>query len=183
METDSLRADSEPCDSCAMMRESSRRICATGHQGVPRAVKVAVVYESRTGNTAHVAEMIGAAVQELGHEVGIWPTEKANLDYLTDADMVFLGTWTGGIIVTGHHPGDGGKLLAMPGIWGKPTAGFMTYALHAGKVLDKMSDIVTLLGGVWLGGRLFKRGKLDEGLASFVVAALDAAEASLGVAS
>ena len=145
-------------------------------------MKVAVVYESRTGNTAHVAEMIGAAVQELGHEVGVWPTAKANLDYLTDADMVFLGTWTDGIVIAGHNPGDAGKLLDMPGIWGKPTAGFMTYALHAGKVLDKMSDVVTLLGGEWLGGRLFKRGKLEEGLAAYVVAALDAAEESLGVA-
>ena len=109
-------------------------------------------------------------------------TAKANLDYLGDADMVFLGTWTDGIIIAGHNPGDAGKLLDMPGIWGKPTAGFMTYALHAGKVLDKMADVVTLVGGEWLGGRLFKRGKLDEGLAGFVVAALDAAEESLGVA-
>lgn len=145
-------------------------------------MKVAVVYESRTGNTAHVAEMIAAAVHELGHEVGVWPTAKANLDYLGDADMVFLGTWTDGIVIAGHNPGDAGKLLDMPGIWGKPTAGFMTYALHAGKVLDKMADVVTLLGGEWLGGRLFKRGKLEDGLAGYVVAALDAAEESLGVA-
>ena len=144
-------------------------------------MKVAVVYESRTGNTAEVAELIAASVQELGHEVGVWSTGKVNLDYLTDADMVFLGTWTDGIIITGHNPGDAGKLLDMPGIWGKPTAGFLTYAIHAGKVLDKLADCVTLLGGQWLGGRLFKRGKLTDGLAAYVVAALDAAEESLGV--
>lgn len=144
-------------------------------------MKVAVVYESRTGNTAQVAELIAASAQELGHEVGVWPTNKVNLDYLTDADMVFLGTWTDGIFITGHNPGDASKLLDMPGIWGKPTAGFMTYAIHAGKVLDKLADCVTLLGGQWLGGRLFKRGKLTEGLAAYVVAALDAAEESLGV--
>ena len=144
-------------------------------------MKVAVVYESRTGNTAHVAEMIAAAAQELGHEVGVWPTAKANLDYLTDADMVFLGTWTHGIIIAGHNPGDAGKLLDMPGIWGKPTAGFVTYALHAGNVIDKVGDVVTLLGGDWLGGRAFRRDRKTEGLAGYVVAALDAAEERLGV--
>ena len=35
-------------------------------------MRIAVVYESRTGNTARAAEMIGAACQELGHEVGVW---------------------------------------------------------------------------------------------------------------
>ena len=146
-------------------------------------MKVAVVYESRTGNTAEVAEMIGAAVQELGHEVGVFNTSKLNLDYLTDVDMVFLGTWTDGIIIAGHRPGDSGKLLDMPGIWGKPTAGFVTYALHAGNVLDKVGDVVKLLGGEYLGGRAFRRDKKSEGLAGFVVAALDAAEDRLGVAS
>ena len=97
--------------------------------------------------------------------------------------MVFLGTWTDGIIIGGHRPGDSGKLLDMPGIWGKPTAGFVTYALHAGNVLDKVGDVVKLLGGEYLGGRAFRRDKKSEGLAGFVVAALDAAEDRLGVSS
>ena len=146
-------------------------------------MKVAVVYESRTGNTAEVAELIGAAAQDLGHEVGVWNTAKVNLDYLTDADMVFLGTWTDGVIIAGHRPGDSGKLLDMPGIWGKPTAGFVTYALHAGNVVDKVGDVVTLLGGDWIGGRAFRRDKKTDGLAGFVIAALDAAEERLGVAN
>lgn len=145
-------------------------------------MKVAVVYESRTGNTAEQAELIGAAVQELGHEVGVFTTSNVNLDYLSDVDMVFLGTWTDGVIIAGHRPGDAGKLLDMPGIWGKPTAGFVTYALHAGNVVDKVGDVVKLLGGEWLGGRAFRRDKKAEGLAGFVVAALDEAEAHLGVA-
>lgn len=144
-------------------------------------MKVAVIYESRTGNTAAVAELIGAAVQELGHEVGVFTTSTVNLDYLTDADMVFLGTWTDGIIIAGHRPGDAGKLLDMPGIWGKPTAGFVTYALHAGNIVDKLADVVTLLGGDWLGGRAFRRDKKTEALAGYVIAALDTAEERLGV--
>jgi hypothetical protein len=144
-------------------------------------VKVAVVYESRTGNTAELAELIGAAAQELGHEVGVFNTAKLNLDFLTEVDMVFLGTWTDGIIIAGHRPGDAGKLLDMPGIWGKPTAGFVTYALHAGNIIDKVGDVVELLGGDWLGGRAFRRDKKTEGLAGFVIAALDAAEERLGV--
>ncbi len=143
-------------------------------------MKVAVIYESRTGTTARTAKLIGAAGQELGHEVGVWPTDRVNLNFLTNADMVFLGTWTDGIIIAGHRPGDAGRLLELPGIWGKPTAGFVTYAVHAGKVIDKVGDIVKLLGGTWLGGRTFRRDKIEEGLAHFVIAALDAAVASVG---
>jgi len=142
-------------------------------------VKVAVVYESRTGTTERAAELIGAGAQELGHEVGVWPTGKVNLEFLTEADIVFLGTWTDGIVVAGHRPGDAGKLLDMPGIWGKPTAGFVTYKFHAGKVIEKVGDVVTLLGGDWLGGRTFRKDKLSEGIAGFVVAALDEAEARI----
>jgi len=83
-----------------------------------------------------------------------------------------------GIIIAGHRPGDAGKLLDMPGIWGKPTAGFVTYALHAGKVVRALADIVALQGGDWLGGRAFKRSDVPDGIAGFVVAAIDAAQAS-----
>ena len=59
-------------------------------------MKVAIIYESRAGNTERAAEMIGAALQELGHEVGLWRSGRVNLEFLTDADMVFVGTWTDG---------------------------------------------------------------------------------------
>ncbi len=146
-------------------------------------MKVAVVYESRTGNTARVAELVAAAAQELGHEVGVWPTGKTNLDFLTEADLIFLGTWTDGLIIAGHRPGDSGRMLEMPGIWGKPTAGFVTYAFHAGKVVEKVADVVTVLGGEWIGGRAFRRNQVPDGIAGFVVAALDEAEERLGASS
>ncbi len=139
-------------------------------------MKVAVVYQSRTGNTRRAAEMIGAAAEDLGHEVGVWPTGKINLDFLTDADMVFLGTWTDGLILVGHRPGDSGRLRRMPGIWGKPTAGFVTYAIHAGNVVRALADVVTVQGGEWIGGRAFRRDKLPEGIAGFVIAAIDEVE-------
>lgn len=139
-------------------------------------MKVAVIYESRTGNTATAAEMIGADLIELGHEVGVWPTDKVNLNFLADADLVILGTWTDGLIIAGHRPGGSGHLLALPGIWGKPTAGFVTYAIHAGKVIDKLADVVTILGGEWIGGRAFRRDDIPDGIAAFVVAAVDAVE-------
>jgi hypothetical protein len=136
-------------------------------------LKVAVIYESRTGNTARVANMIAAAAEELGAEVGVWPSGRANLDFLSDADLVFLGTWTDGVIIAGHRPGDSRRLKALPGIWGRPTAGFVTYAIHAGKVLDKLERVVRDRGGEWIGGRLFKRGRLSDGVGAFVTAAFD----------
>lgn len=137
-------------------------------------MKVAVLYESRTGNTARVARMIGAAAEELGAEVGVWPTTKANLDFLGRADLVFVGTWTDGVIIAGHRPGDSRRLKALPGLWGRPTAGFVTYAVHAGDVIDKLERVVTARGGDWIGGRLFKRSRLSEGVGGFVTAAMEA---------
>lgn len=137
-------------------------------------MKVAVLYESRTGNTARVAHLIGAVAEELGAEAGVWPTTKANLDFLTDADLVFVGTWTDGLIIAGHRPGDSRRLKAMPGLWGRPTAGFVTYAVHAGNVLDKLERVVADRGGEWLGGRMFKRGRLSDGVGAFVTAAFGA---------
>ena len=49
------------------------------------------------------------------------------------------------------------------------------------KVLDKMADVAEILGGEWIGGRNFKQTNKTDGLAGFVVAALDAAEERLGV--
>jgi len=144
-------------------------------------VKVAVIYESRTGNTARVARMIGAAAEELGAEVGVWSTSRVNLDFLSDADLVFVGTWTDGVIIAGHRPGDSRRLKAMPGLWGLPTAGFVTYAIHAGNVIDKLERVVVDRGGEWLGGRLFKRGRLSEGVGTFVTAAFEAAGAETQV--
>lgn len=137
-------------------------------------MKVAVLYESRTGNTAKVGRMIGAAAEELGAEVGVYPTGRVDLDFLSDADLVFVGTWVDGAIIAGHRPGDTRKLRAMPGIWGRPTAGFVTYAVHAGKVLSKLEQVITERGGTWIGGRMFKRGHLSEGVGAFVTAAMDA---------
>ncbi len=146
-------------------------------------MKVAVVYESRTGNTARAAELIAATVQGLGCDVGVWPTGRVNLDYLSAADLVFVGTWTDGLIVAGHRPGSAGRLLELPGIWGKPTAGFVTYAIHAGKVVDKLGDVVRVLGGEWLGGRAFRRDRLDQGVVGFAAAVVDEASARLAGAS
>ena len=136
-------------------------------------MKVAVLYESRTGNTARVARMIGAVAEELGAEAGVWSSTKANLDFLTDADLVFVGTWTDGVIIAGHRPGDSRRLKAMPGLWGRPTAGFVTYAVHAGNVLDKLERVVEERGGEWIGGRTFRRGRLADGVGAFVTAAFD----------
>lgn len=56
---------------------------------------------------------------------------------------------------------------------GRPTAGFVTYAVHAGNVLSKLEQVVEERGGEWIGGRMFKRGRLSDGVGAFVTAAFD----------
>jgi hypothetical protein len=70
-----------------------------------------------------------------------------------------------------------GKLKRMPVIDGKRTAAFMTYAIHAGKALDKLVAVVEERGGTVVARQLFRRDHLETGVEDFVHVALAAVPA------
>ena len=55
---------------------------------------------------------------------------------------MFIGTWVDGLILFGHRPGRAGRIRTMPVIDGKRVAAFMTYAVHAGKALDRFARVL-----------------------------------------
>lgn len=127
-----------------------------------------MIYESLTGNTAKAGRAIAAALSAEGIPTQAFPIKAIDYQALADADLVIVGSWVDGLILVGQRPGRAGRIKAMPALAGKRAVVYLTYAIDAGKALQKMSDAVTARGAEVLGGQLIRRDKLDEGVADFV---------------
>lgn len=133
-----------------------------------------VIYESMTGNTARAARLVAETAQATGATVSLFPIDQIGLKELAEADLVFLGTWVDGLVLFGHRPGRKGKLRRLPVIDGKQAALFMTYAIHAGKALDRFADVVEERGATVVARQLFRRDRVEVGIEDFVEVALAA---------
>ena len=135
-------------------------------------MRAVVIYESRTGNTARAARLVAEEVAARGVEVTVYPISDIGLKDLAEADIAFIGTWVDGLILFGHRPGRSGRIKAMPVVDGKRVAAFMTYAVHAGKALDRFSTVLEERGAEVVARTLLRRDHLDKGIADFVAASL-----------
>ena len=136
-------------------------------------MRAVVIYESMTGNTARAARLIADEVAAQGVEVSVYPITDIGLKDLAEADIVFVGTWVDGLILFGHRPGRAGRIKAMPVIDGKRVAAFMTYAVHAGKALERFARVLDERGATVVAATLLRRDQLESGVAGFVTASLD----------
>ena len=135
-------------------------------------MRAVVIYESLTGNTARAARLIGEAVAAEGVEVAIYPITDIGLKNLAEADIVFVGTWVDGLVLFGHRPGRAGRIRSMPVIDGKRVAAFMTYAIHAGRALDRFAEVLEERGATVVGRALLRRDRLEASVDDFVHGAL-----------
>ena len=135
-------------------------------------MRAVVIYESLTGNTARAARLIADEVASRGVEVTVYPITDIGLKDLAEADVVFVGTWVDGLVLFGHRPGRAGRLKSMPVVDGKPVAAFMTYAIHAGKALDRFARVLEERGAVGVARGLLRRDRIERGLGALVDAAL-----------
>ncbi|HEY8524804.1 MAG TPA: flavodoxin family protein [Acidimicrobiales bacterium] len=135
-------------------------------------MRAVVIYESLTGNTARAAQIVAAAARAEGADVAVYPIDNIGLKDLAEADLVFVGTWVDGLILFGHRPGRAGRLKKMPVIDGKRAAIFMTYAIHAGKALERFQRVVEERGATVVASTLLRRDRLAQGVEDFVRQAL-----------
>ena len=131
-------------------------------------MKAIVIYESLTGNTRQAGRLIAAELTRSGIETVACPILEVDLQALSDADLVIVGSWTDGLFVVGQRPGRIGRLVKMPIIDNKSAAVYCTYALNPGKTLDKLAGIVSRRGGNVVGGFAIKRNNLEGGAIEFV---------------
>jgi flavorubredoxin len=135
-------------------------------------MRAVVIYESLTGNTARAARLIGEAARAEGADVAVYPITNIGLKDLAEADIVFVGTWVDGLVLFGHRPGRVGRLRSLPVIDGKRAAAFMTYAIHAGKALERFERVLEERGAEVVASRLLRRDHLTDGIHDFVRQAL-----------
>jgi menaquinone-dependent protoporphyrinogen IX oxidase len=131
-------------------------------------VKAVVLYESMTGNTRRLAELIGGALAAAGDDVAVHSVVDFDLHEVAVADVVFVGTWVDGLVAFGQRPGRAGRLRKLPVLDRKPVAVFCTYAINAGKALDKTAAILEAKGARIAGRRQFRRDRLELGVVDFV---------------
>ena len=137
-------------------------------------MKAALLVESLTGNTGKAAELIAAKLQEERWGItGLSKVGDPDLASVQRADLVLVGTWTHGLFVVGQTPFALGNISNLPTMRGKQAACFLTFALNAGKSIDKLAKAVGQTGANVIGGLEIKRNYLDQHTDLFVERLLD----------
>jgi flavodoxin len=136
-------------------------------------VRVVVIYESLTGNTRKASHLIAEELEALGHTAVACPTTLVDYQALHEADLVVIGGWTDGFIFMGQRPGRASRIKNLPALKGKRAVCFATYAIDAGKVLEKLTALVGTLGATVEGGMTIRRDRIETG-ARDLAARLDA---------
>lgn len=130
---------------------------------------VVVIFDSRTGNTERAAGYIASGLSEAGATVRVDSIDDVNFGRLAQADLVVVGTWTGGLFFFGQHPGGAGKIATtLPDLWDKATFAYVTYAHNPGPAAAKMGDVLEGMGAVNLGTAAIHRNRLEDECADFV---------------
>ena len=136
-------------------------------------MRVVVIYESLTGNTRRASHLLAAELVALGHAAVACPTTAIDYQALHEADLVVVGGWTDGLFFVGQRPGRASRLRNLPALRGKRAVCFVTYALDAGRTLDKLLAIVEGLGATVEGGMTIRRDRIEAGAAD-LAARIDA---------
>lgn len=100
-------------------------------------MKIAVMYQSLRGGTRRAADAIAMSFQGLGSDVGIYPVTNIDAQFILDADLLVIGTWTDGLFGIGAKPAQVGKLNTLPDISQKKTSLFITYEISPTKSLQQ----------------------------------------------
>ncbi|MEC8974599.1 MAG: flavodoxin family protein [Actinomycetota bacterium] len=103
-------------------------------------MKIAVMYQSLRGGTRRAAEALGKSFQSQGAAVGIYPVTNIDAQFVLDADLLVIGTWTDGLFGLGAKPAQIGKLNTLPDISQKKAAIFVTYEISPKKSLQQFAE-------------------------------------------
>jgi hypothetical protein len=140
-------------------------------------MKAVIIYESLTGHTRTAAALIAKELNAAGVDAVACPITQIDYQALSEADLLIVGTWTDGLVFVGQRPGRASRLRNLPLVDGKRTFVFCTYAINAGKVLDKMTAILSARGADVLGGMAIRRDDIPGGARDFVHRLVDSVEA------
>lgn len=132
-------------------------------------MKVAIVYDSRTGTTQAAAQAIGAELEKNGHDCTVQSVDEAEPDEVGAADLILIGSWTQGLFLILQHPTAATmKFIDRLGdLSGKRAVVFCTYKLAIGSTLKQMSRVVATKGADVVGSFKFRGPKPSDAFVSF----------------
>lgn len=133
-----------------------------------------VIHESLTGTTRRAGEAIAAALTAEGIAAVACGVGAVDMQALSDADLVIVGSWTDGFVFVGQRPGRASRLRRLPVMTGKQCVVYCTYAVDPGKTLDKLTAILQERGADVLGGMAIRRDRVEADVAEFVERTLSA---------
>ena len=103
-------------------------------------MKIAVMYQSLRGGTRRAAIAIANSFQSLGATVGIYPVTNIDAQFVLDADLLVIGTWTDGLFGIGAKPAQIGKLNALPDMSQRKASLVVTYEISPTKSLQQFEE-------------------------------------------
>jgi len=111
-------------------------------------MKVAIIYDSRTGNTEAAAGQLAQVYRDRGHEVIVTSADKADPAEAAAADILCVGSWTQGLFIVLQHatPATIRFIDALPSLEGKEAVVFCSYRLSSGKLLPTLASLLTKKG-------------------------------------
>ena len=103
-------------------------------------MKTAVMYQSLRGGTRRAANAIANSFQSSGATVGTYPVTNIDAQFVLDADLLVIGTWTDGLFGIGAKPAQIGKLNALPDMSQRKASLFVTYEISPTKSLQQFEE-------------------------------------------
>jgi flavodoxin len=132
-------------------------------------MKVAIVFDTRTGITAAAAERMAEVIRAAGHECSVENVSRADPKAVARAGAVVLGGWTKGWFVIRQHPSDGVlAFIEKLSLGGRPVAVFATYKLAVGSTVTQLARAVEAAGGQVTGMYAVKGPRAPAGFQGWV---------------
>jgi len=145
----------------------------------PEPRRVLVAYESRGGRTARAAGLVADRLRGTGAVVRAVPLSQAGLAELTDTDLLVIGTWVEGLVLTRVRAARATRawLTELPRLAGLRAATFCTFAVSPAASLAGMRQALEERGAVVVAEGAFGPGarNIAENAALFAERLLAAA--------
>ena len=128
-------------------------------------MKVAIVFDSRTGITRSAATAMNKVLEEQGHQCTVRSVAEADPAEVSRADLICIGSWTQGLFIVLQHPTKASMqfISRLGDLSGKRAVVFCTYKLATGSLLPKMAAALEARGAQVVGQFKFRgREPTDE---------------------
>jgi len=132
-------------------------------------MKIAIVFDSRTGTTKAVAEGMAKMATAAGHDCTTQAVQAASASEVSGADAVCIGSWTEGLFVIRQHATQQTmEFIDELILDGESVAVFCTYKLATGRLLDKMTQAVEARGGRVTGAFRSRGPEVPDGFSAWL---------------